>query len=417
MRRSSIRATELCVALILLTVTLRISATEPSIQKYSTDGIAVSLITILPGQPLYSSFGHTAIRVVNTESGEDILYNYGLSVYPFNLRFLGGMLIGKMDFMVDALKTDETLRFYREVENRTIIEQVLNLESKQVENLIATLEHDVRLKNRVYNYRYFTDNCATKVWELLAPVIVDSASIAIPTIKPTLRSTIREVLGEKTWLRLLIDLLLGFPTDRPLTPNAQPFLPWQLMEKVERSTVKLNIGQQNFVLSSQVLYKASKQSLPPLQIQPIIFSAVFLVLSICLLLIPSTLLTKLFDAFLFGAAAIAGFSILLLGIVAGYREVVMNLNLLWANPLAVLALVVLRRGLYRRASAIIVQVFTYSAGLFALVGGVGIQTLPLEFRIIALAIAIRGISLYRHTLLISKTRQRRYQSRVEPSRH
>ncbi len=135
----------LCLTLILFAVTLRISATEQSIQEYSADVIAVSLITILPGQPLYSSFGHTAIRVVNTESREDILYNYGLSVYPFNLRFLGKMLIGKMDFMVDALKTDETLRFYRGVENRTIIEQVLNLESKQVENIVATLEHDVRL--------------------------------------------------------------------------------------------------------------------------------------------------------------------------------------------------------------------------------------------------------------------------------
>ncbi|MDP2815389.1 MAG: DUF4105 domain-containing protein [Rectinemataceae bacterium] len=408
MYRSSVRSTMLCLTLILFAVTLRVSATEQSIQKYSADGIAVSLITILPGQPLYSSFGHTAIRVVNTESREDILYNYGLSVYPFNLRFLGKMLIGKMDFMVDALKTDETLRFYRGVENRTIIEQVLNLESKQVENIVATLEHDVRLENSVYNYRYFTDNCTTKVWEILSPFIADVNVTAIPSSRPTLRGSIREAIGEKTWLRLLIDLLLGFPADRPLAPNVQPFLPLQLMEKVERSSVKLTVGQQNFVLSSQVLYKASKQSLLPLQIQPIIFSVVLLGLSLCLSLIPSTLLAQIFDAFLFGATAIAGLCILLFGIVAGYREVGMNLNLLWANPLAVFALVALRRGLYRRASAIIVQIFTYSAGLFALVGGVGIQTLPLEFRIIALAIAIRSISLYRHTLPVSKTYQRRY---------
>ena len=55
----------------------------------------VSVITIPPGSPLYSSFGHTAIRVRDDSAGIDVGYNYGTFDFDdtgFYLKFLQGKL-------------------------------------------------------------------------------------------------------------------------------------------------------------------------------------------------------------------------------------------------------------------------------------------------------------------------------------
>jgi len=91
----------------------------------------LSLVTILPGRALYSSFGHSTIRVREGGQGRDTLYNFGLSAQPFDLRFALNMLAGRMEFMVGALDTGNTLEYYREAENRGIVEQTLDLDNER----------------------------------------------------------------------------------------------------------------------------------------------------------------------------------------------------------------------------------------------------------------------------------------------
>jgi len=183
-----------------------------------SEEITVSLITILPGPSLYAAFGHSAIRIVDRQNGTDRLYNYGISVHPFDARFALGMLTGHMEFMVAALDTQESFAFYRDVENRTIIEQVLNLDSAQIETLISTLKHDIRPENRIYNYRYFTDNCATRVWDLLAPFCTPLDAGDAAQHNTSLRDQLYQAMIDNPWLRTGIDLLLGPAADKPDRP-------------------------------------------------------------------------------------------------------------------------------------------------------------------------------------------------------
>ena len=44
--------------------------------------LRISLLTCSPGTELYSTFGHSALRVVDKSIGTDIIYNYG--VFDFN---------------------------------------------------------------------------------------------------------------------------------------------------------------------------------------------------------------------------------------------------------------------------------------------------------------------------------------------
>jgi len=116
--------------------------------------ITISLITILPGNALYSSFGHTALRVIDRGAKSDLLYNYGQSARPFDISFLANLVVGRMEFMVDVFKTGDAVRFYKTVENRTIIEQPLNIDQEHAQALKARLEHDSQPANRLYNYRF-----------------------------------------------------------------------------------------------------------------------------------------------------------------------------------------------------------------------------------------------------------------------
>ena len=161
----------------------------------------VSLITILPGRALYSSFGHTAIRILDPAAGSDVLYNYGLSENPFDARFAARMLVGRMDFTVGVLDTKSELRFYRQHENRTIIEQRLDFDDGQKASLLSPLEKNALPENRIYNYRYFADNCTTRVWKILKALDIEAPlqARALPS-RPTLRESIDRTLSKRPWL-------------------------------------------------------------------------------------------------------------------------------------------------------------------------------------------------------------------------
>lgn len=380
---------------IILTLILAIvvTARPAAIFSASANGISVSLITILPGRSLYSTFGHSAIRIVDREKSTDRLYNYGLSVRPFDARFVLGMLTGHMEFMVAALNTQESFAFYSEVENRTIIEQVLNLNPAQIDALMSTLKHDTRPENRVYNYRYFSDNCATRVWELFAPLCASpEGKDAAAQPQPTLRDQLHRAMADSPWLRTVIDLLLGPAADRPRPYDAPLFLPKQLMDAAAASSVAGRSGQVPFVQSSSVVFQAKKAPAPTLSITPL--AAAILVLTASLISLFPTVGKKMliFDAVLFALATIAGACILLFWLAAGYPEVACNLNLLWANPLPLAALIVSRRAPKSHASRALSALTAALAILCAATGGLGLQHIQAELRILALAVGVRCLS-------------------------
>ena len=58
------------------------------------DSVAISLITCGPGPEIYSLYGHTALRIENQTTGEDIAVNWGIfntRIPNFVLRFMFGL--------------------------------------------------------------------------------------------------------------------------------------------------------------------------------------------------------------------------------------------------------------------------------------------------------------------------------------
>src|SRR5262245_34413826 len=106
---------------------------------------SIELITIGPGDALYSRFGHTALRVLDPERGLDVVFNYGYG--PFGRPdFLWGFLRGELGFFVAVESWDEMVWGYRD-EDRTIQRQPLNLSPGQVATLFDFLIWNIRPEN------------------------------------------------------------------------------------------------------------------------------------------------------------------------------------------------------------------------------------------------------------------------------
>ena len=63
---------------------------------------SLSLITVYPGDAIYSAFGHTVFRYVDQEKGIDRLYNYG----TFDFRdpeFVPKFVHGQLDYFLGVV--------------------------------------------------------------------------------------------------------------------------------------------------------------------------------------------------------------------------------------------------------------------------------------------------------------------------
>ena len=87
--------------------------------------LQVSLITCAPGAELYSVFGHTALRIVDTAANTDIIYNYG----TFNFDdpdFYSKFVRGKLMYFLSQQSFPDFLYEYAYFK-RGVTEQVLQL--------------------------------------------------------------------------------------------------------------------------------------------------------------------------------------------------------------------------------------------------------------------------------------------------
>jgi hypothetical protein len=350
----------------------------------------VSLITILPGSSLYSAFGHTMFRVNDESGGTDHIYNYGVSVRNFDEKFVADMLRGKMLFMVSFQSTEMSFGYYRYRENRSIIEQDLNLDKTQVASLLKMLDGDTWAENREYNYNYFSENCTTKPWKLIMPFIAaEGGSGGLPA-GDSIRAELVKAMGKRAWFGLILNILLG-PTADCSGPGLVPvFLPGQLMELIDRST-SVTPGVGKIAQPKRVIYKGRDTSTISPPIQPVAVLFPLFALSLVLGLIKARRVGNIFDLIIFSVSTLTGISILIFWLQAGYPQTGYNLNLLWTNPIALLAYIFAAKGFKPGIAKWMFFTAAFLAGTVAVFGGFGIQVISWEIRIIAAIIAVRSL--------------------------
>jgi Domain of unknown function (DUF4105) len=293
--------------------------------------LRISLLTCTPGAELYSTFGHTAIRITDSAINSDIVYNYGTFNFDddgFYLKFVRGKLM----YQLSAEYFDDFKYFYQQ-EKRGITEQVLNLSNKEKKNLQQALEKNLLPANRYYKYDFFFDNCTTRARDMVIKY-KDSASPFKATM-PTgtrFRQGLHTYLDKNNcyWSKLGIDILLGSPTDAVMTNTTMQFLPDNLMKSFDSCT-----APQVLVKSKISLYPTEKiVDMRPFFTPSVTFS-ILLALFIILGLIkakPVSILLNMFDVLLFFLIGLLGVILIFMWTGTDHAMCRNNYNLLWAWP-------------------------------------------------------------------------------------
>src|SRR5690606_35915179 len=144
---------------------------QSHIPQHDSCALNISLLTCAPGSELYSTFGHTAIRVQNTELGYDEVYNYG--TFEFGPDFYTKFIRGKLLYFL-SVESFEDFIYQYEMESRSIQEQILLLDCGEKHRLLEALHQNAQPQNRYYRYDFLRDNCTTRARDMIRGQTKDS---------------------------------------------------------------------------------------------------------------------------------------------------------------------------------------------------------------------------------------------------
>ena len=312
--------------LLLLACAVR----SPLLAQDSTR-LRVSVITCGPGTEFIgASFGHTAIRIIDSARGTDEAYNYGtfdFSQPNFGLRFAQGSL----EYSLSRYAYRDFLREY-EYYQRGVLEQVLNLSAADKLALLALLEENLLPQNRGYIYSSVYDNCATRVRDILEKATANRLQWGDATggRKITIRQAFNAHLTNDPWQKFGINILTGRLVDKVMNSRQAMYLPEFLFAGLAGAT-----------LAGQPLVTESKEVLPQgVQLPPEtpLTSVFWVLLGISLLTILFILRPRTHRAgMVLGQSMIfisglLGILMLVMWLATDHKICRDNLNLLWALP-------------------------------------------------------------------------------------
>ena len=220
--------------------------------------LRVWLVTMGAGEAVWERFGHNALRVLDTSTGEDVAYNWG--IFDFDqVDFIPRFLRGEMLYMAAAFPTEPMVEAYART-GRHIVMQELALTPAQRLAVRNLAERNVLPENREYFYDYFLDNCSTRVRDLLDRVLDGALAQRFrdaPTVT-SFRYHIRRLTGSDPLLFTGMDVLLGTPGDRPISVWEEMFLPMALHDGLRDMTVVDDTGAEGpMVLAEHVVVQGT----------------------------------------------------------------------------------------------------------------------------------------------------------------
>jgi HEAT repeat protein len=232
------------------------------------------LLSIGPGKPIYEWFGHNAIVVTDTRTGQSIAYNYG--VFEFDEGFLGRFLEGRMMYTQEAYDGQKLIQSYI-ASDRSIWIQDLNLTDRQKIRLWEILHQQ---NKQPYLYNYYNSNCSTKVRDALDHAVDGQ-------LRPQLQKA--DTGTTYRWHSLRIAafsfpiytsmlFILGHNVDKPINAWEESFLPLRFMNHLKTVQVREgNSAATPLVGPEQIIYRSTQ---PPERSEPPRWWPIFLVTGI-----------------------------------------------------------------------------------------------------------------------------------------
>ena len=293
-----------------------------------TSNAQISVITVAPGNELVDSFGHSAFRVRDSYLSVDIVYNYG--TYNFNTpNFYGKFAQGKLLYDLGVSRFDNFLQHYA-AQNRTVVEQILNLTKEEKQQFFEFLQTNARSENKSYLYDFFFDNCATKLRDVSNEILTENIQFnyIYDEMNLTFRDLIHKYLDDQAWGKFGIDLALGSVIDRKATPEEYSFLPDYIYKNFEKGI----INNKPLVRITRTLFSSKPTKKKQTYLTPFLLFSLLTILVIWISYrdYKKSNRTKWLDFLLFFFTGVVGLVVLLLWFATDHSATQGNYNILWA---------------------------------------------------------------------------------------
>ncbi len=239
-----------------------VAGPAPAEPREPGDELRVWLVTAGPGDAVWEHYGHNALRVLDTRTGRDYSYDWGI----FDFRqadFMARFLQGRMLYMVARQRTDVVLDFYRETD-REVVLQELDLTPAEKAMLRDAANRNALPRNRDFTYQYFLDNCSTRIRDLLDRVLGGALSRAFEGQATGLsyRHHARRLTQVDPLVYTGADLALGSPADRPISAWEELFLPLALRDRIRGVRITRDGETRPLVRGEEVRYSSTRPAEP-----------------------------------------------------------------------------------------------------------------------------------------------------------
>ena len=305
--------------ILLLSLVLFSSLVFSQMPKLSQNA-EVSIFTCGRGEELYSTFGHTALRIKDPINELDVVYNYGyfdFSAENFYFKFVKGDL---QYFM--KVTSFEDFVFDYQSERRDVIEQTLNIPLVKKQELFDALNKSLLSDERFYTYKFIDRNCTSMIVDKINGLYGKNEIQKVDTKSISYRTLLYPYFDNYFWYKLGINIVFGAKTDQ----NAiKLFLPIELLNSLD----KAKFDGKPLVSSKQTIIRGET-------IQPefSFFNSIYLICVILLLLLVINN-RFLFKSYLF-ICGLLGILLCFIGLYSEHQELLWNYNALLFNPLFLL---------------------------------------------------------------------------------
>lgn len=291
--------------------------------------LRVSILTCGVGEELYSSYGHSAIRVVDSASNQDVVYNYG----TFNFGdpdFYSKFTRGKLLYYVNDEQFNNFMSQYVE-EGRSVYEQTLQLSQADALAINSFLINNLKEENKYYKYDFLFDNCSTRIRDLFINIFKDRIHFnqIISNDSVSFRTFLNYYERNVHWERFGINLLMSNLVDQKMTSFQSMFLPDYLMKGFDIATLDgKKIVEKNVLILPATSFVVEKMNQPL-----IVFWLLFVSIVLLSFLPKMNTALKYFDIFFFMILGLLGFFMLFMWFGTEHKVCAWNRNILWAFPL------------------------------------------------------------------------------------
>jgi Domain of unknown function (DUF4105) len=351
---------------------------------------SIYLLTCAQGTETYSIYGHSAIRIVNKERNQDIVYNWG--VFDFNTpNFAWKFAKGRLNYMLIAESLPGFLQEYV-YEKRSVYSQKLNLAPEEKEKLVSLINENLKPENINYRYDFFYDDCSTRIRNLFEQAIGNKLLYPPPETGkiPTFRNMVARYQVPYPWLQFGIDLIMGSTSDKKASFRDRMFLPIDLKNELSEAVINRSGKMIPLLQNPDILLNYTTPVVRQLYLtSPVfVFTYILIIVIILSVWLKDKKVMLLTDIIIFSVFSLLAIMMIFFNFFTDHHQMKTNLNIIWLNPLLLICLISL---LLKKHGKVWFRIVFYISASFLVLHIFLPQEFEISFIILLLIIILRSL--------------------------